>query len=300
MVDRGGMTQRPAHALAAAALVLAISSCTAASPPATSSSAASESGQPTATTSASESATSAPPSTPGFEAPAGILPPNSRATVTLEGLRVRDAPGLEAGVRDTLAAGTVVEIVGTWGPIPVDGIDWYWVVPDVSLAGYAAVASGGDRYLELLPPRCQEGEPDLPALLAITPWERLACFGDRSITVTGTYGCPVCGAEPFPGTYEPSWLASPLNLYYIGWPNAITLHFPPAAGLDAPPNASVVRVTGHFSDRASTTCVIRDPPGQYGAPVNPVSAELWCREQFVLDAYEITGTDPDFSATPRP
>lgn len=32
-----------------------------------------------------------------------------------------------------------------------------------------------------------------------------------------------------------------------------------------------------------------------GPEVDPVIAELWCREQFVVDAYVIIGTDPDFT-----
>jgi hypothetical protein len=235
-------------------------------------------------------------STLAFPAPAGILPAGSRAVVTLDGLRVREAPGLNAAVRDTLPTGTVVEVDGRWGPIVVDGIDWYWVLTEGGpLSGYVAASSGGVHYLDLVPNRCDElQQPDLASLTSHMAWERLACFGDRSLTVMGTYGCPVCG-EDLPGTYEPYWLASPANLNYLGWPNPITLHFPPDLGLAGPANASIVRVTGHFSDPASTTCVISDAPGQHGVPVDPVFAEIWCREQFVVDSYEVLGTDPDFT-----
>jgi hypothetical protein len=191
--------------------------------------------------------------TPGFEVPAGILPPDSRAVVALDGLRVRERPGLNATVVDTLPADTQVE-VGGFGPTVADGFDWYQVVYDDHRAGYAAAGSGADHYLELLPPRCIAGEPDLAALVRMTGWEQLACFGDRSLTVTGTYGCPVCGLE-IPGSFEPRWLAGP-NLNYLAFPDPFTLHFGPEAGLDAPSNASILRVTGHFSDPASTTCVM--------------------------------------------
>ena len=235
------------------------------------------------------------PSTPEFSAPPGVLPADSRAVVTLDRLRVRDGPGLTAGVRDTLATGTVVEVDGQWGPIVVDGIDWYWVITEDHLvSGYVAKSSGGVPYLELLPARCDELQPNLASLTSHTAWERLACFGDRSLTLTGTYGCPVCGVEE-PGTYEPRWLASPENLSYLGWPNTITLHFPPDSGSAVAANASIVRVTGHFSDPASTTCVITDAPGQHGVPVDPIFAELWCREQFVVDLMEVIGSDPDFT-----
>jgi len=52
---------------------------------------------------------------------------------------------------------------------------------------------------------------------------------------------------------------------------------------------------GHFNDPASTTCVISGL-GYQGAESPPGTAELYCREQFVVDGYEVIGTDPDFPA----
>jgi hypothetical protein len=235
-------------------------------------------------------------STPAFAVPAGILPEGSRVVVTLDGLRVRESPGLDAPVRDTLASGTVVQVGGLWGPTAVDGIDWYWVLTeDTTVSGYVAASQGGVHYLNLLPNRCDELTSNLASLTSHTAWERLACFGDRSLTVTGTYGCSVCGSE-LDGTYEPSWLASPNNLTYLGWPGAVlVLHFPPELGSAGPAHGSMVRVTGHFSDPASTTCVISDAPGHHGVPVEQVFAEIWCREQFVVESLEVIGSDPDFT-----
>jgi len=202
----------------------------------------------------------------------------------------------------TLPADTVVEL--SLGSIAVDGLDWYAVVYHGDLGGYVAAGADGNRYLELAPPRCEEGDPDLQALVRLTAWERLACFGNRSLTVTGTFGCPVCGIAYPRGGYEPHWLASPDNLNYLGTgrvcdlcPAELILHFSPEAGLDRPPNASILRVTGHFNDPASSTCVIRPTMDdvEIGAEVDPVIAELYCREQFVVDAYEIIGSDPDFT-----
>jgi Bacterial SH3 domain len=235
------------------------------------------------------SASATPVPTPAFKVPAGILPPNSRAVVTLDGLRVRQRPGLNETVLDTLPAGTVVEVDG-WGPKVVDGIDWYDVSYDDHPPGYAAVGAGEIRYLELLPSRCIAGEPDLAALKRLTAWEQLACFGKRSLTVTGTYGC-ICGLYyPADANFEPSWLAGAS----LAWFGEVTLRLPPEAGLHFPPLGSILRVTGHFSDPASTACVLKGAYG--GAGPDPRIAELYCREQFVVDAYEIIGTDPDFGA----
>jgi hypothetical protein len=225
--------------------------------------------------------------------PAGVLPPGSRAVVRLDGLRIRQQPGLAATVTDTLDAGTIVNISGL-GPWHVDALDWYAVDTGEPVRfGYAAAGVKGVSYLELLPARCPDGVPGRATLVGLTAWERLTCLRDQSLTITGTFGCPVCG-EFVPGSYEPSWLASPMNLNYIGWPDTLTLHFDPAVELDRAPNASMVRVTGHFSDPASTTCVIQGP-GEPPVPIDPVIAELYCREQFVVESIEVIGSDPDFT-----
>ena len=141
-------------------------------------------------------------------------------------------------------------------------------------------------------PRCPDSEPDLAFLISMTGWERLACFGDRPMTVVGTYGCGGCGGTE-PGIYEPSWLAAPVHIDFlwvdwrIGAP--LDLHIAPDSGLAFPPEGSIVRMTGHFNDPAAATCIFT------GADGNPETIEEGCREAFVVDGYQITGTDPDFS-----
>ena len=236
-----------------------------------------------------------------FGAPDGILPPGSRVEVVVDALQLRAEPGLGATVVGTASAGEEFLVVWVNGPVAVDGMGWYRLAtPTIEAILWAAAGSGPDHYLELLPPRCEGGEPDVAALVRITDWERLACFGDRPLTITGTYGCPVCGSY-IPGSYEPLWLAHPSNLNYLGWPDgaALTLHFKPDRGLEVPPNASILRVTGHFNDPVSTTCAM-ELPGEPPQPVQPVIAELYCRERFVVDAYEIIGTDPDFTYRSTP
>lgn len=131
-------------------------------------------------------------------------------------------------------------------------------------------------YLELLPPRCEEAEPDL-----------------------ATLGC-ICGLYyPADRNFEPSWLAGSS----LAWFEEVTLRLPPEAGLHFPPLGSIIRTTGHFSDPASTTCVLNPakwdsgdvaPTAAEGGGPDPRIAELYCREQFVVDGYDIIGTDPDF------
>ena len=52
-------------------------------------------------------------------------------------------------------------------------------------------------------------------------------------------------------------------------------------------------MTGHFSDPAATTCVIRGV-GYLESDLPAESAELHCREAFVVEGYEVIGSDPYF------
>jgi hypothetical protein len=244
-----------------------------------------------------------------FEAPADVLPPDSLVIVTGDGLRVRETPGLSGPVVTTVEAGQVLW-TGSGSATEVDGIRWYlmyfaagyrdWpTYPEGTQSGWVAAGAGDQHYVELLPPRCPNAEPDLLALTKLTGWERLACFGDRPLTVTGTWGCPYCDGTSG-GTYEPIWLANPVNFSLLsvrfGVGNPIGLRFPPESGLEFPTvGGSILRVGGHFNDPAATTCVISWMGYQYAESLAG-TAELYCREQFVADSYEVVGTDPDFPA----
>lgn len=261
--------------------------------------------------------TSSPPSQPtatpaptlAFEAPADVLPPDSLAIVTGDGLRIRETPGLSGPVVASVGAGEVLWTGRWWSTAEADGIRWYpiyfaagyrgWPTfpAEGAQSGWVAAGVGDERYLELLPPRCPDAEPDLAALLKLTGWERLACFGDRPLTVTGTWGCPFCDGTTG-GTYEPIWLANPLNFAQLSvrsdYGNPIGLRFPPDSGLQLPSvGGSILRVGGHFNDPAATTCVISWIGYQESESLSG-NAELYCREQFVVDSYEVVGTDPDF------
>jgi hypothetical protein len=126
----------------------------------------------------------------------------------------------------------------------------------------------------------------------------LACFGDRPLTVEGTYGCAGCGGT-FVGDFEPMWLAYPLTGHLL-WGDyesrglLVEMRVAPDSGIEPPAQGSIVRVTGHFSDPRSTTCSMTTFVGERASPVDPRTAELYCRERFVVDTFEVLGTDPDF------
>jgi len=293
--------RRPSLALLATALVCI--ACTA--PAAQESQAPSDTAATTASASASAtaiptpSATSEPSATPAptpaFETPDDILPPNSIVAVIVDELQLRGGPGLSHAVVGTASAGERFFVFDVFGPVVADGLDWYRLTTAGDSVLWAASGSGADRFLEVVPPDCPAAEPDLATLInMLNEWDRLACFGDRSLTLEGTFGCGICDSA-IPGVYEPFWLASPLGASFL-WADfqagvgPLPVRAPP--DFELPALGSIVRVIGHFSDPASTSCSITT-----GDPllVDAMTAELYCREQFVVDAMEVTGTDPNYS-----
>ncbi|MCA1570378.1 MAG: hypothetical protein LC798_08700 [Chloroflexi bacterium] len=247
-----------------------------------------------------------PAPTPVVDAPDGILPPGSTVRVVVDALRVRSGPTVEAMQLATIGRGGLVAIGYTFlnpgfGPVQADGYTWYPVVltetDPPSQVAWAAVGDGNESFVELVAPDCVEADVDLATLETLPAWIRVACFGDRPITVEGVFGCGGCGGF-LPGSFEPAWLATPMNYNFLSVdPSAhlgpFVLHFDPASS-ERPEAGAIVRVTGHFNDAASAGCVVA--PGVDGRQqtVDPVVAELHCRSQFVVDSYEVIGTDEDF------
>jgi hypothetical protein len=252
---------------------------------------------------------------PVVVAPDGVLPPGSVVRVVADGLRVRQEPTRGAEQVGTLSRGELV-LLGysflhpAFGPVEADGFVWYPVSPlgvtelpdpeaplESEVVGWAAVGDGTDPWVELVPPRCVEGDPDLALLSSLTEWERLACYGDRSLTIEGVKGCGGCGGL-YPGTFEPSWLATPMNYEFLSVEpqeriGPFLLRFSPD-GPERPSEpgvAPILRVTGHFDDAAAAGCMIARPTDE---PIDEAVAELYCRQQFVVESYEILGIDEDF------
>jgi hypothetical protein len=59
-----------------------------------------------------------------------------------------------------------------------------------------------------------------------------------------------------------------------------------------PEQGAIVRAVGHFDDPAAAGCSVA--PGEPPVPLDGAAAALYCREQFVFEALEVIGTDPDF------
>lgn len=236
------------------------------------------------------------------------LRPRSAVRVVVAELNVRNEPSTSADIVALVKRGDILELL-EWAPIVADGHRWWWIgkVVDVDgrlpnlpgppaqfeLAGYVAVGTADQPYVEPLPARCP-GNVDLLVLSRMLPDEHLRCFAGRSITVEGTYGCWTCG-DFDPTRYTPLWLAHPsLNGMSVD-PSTLDvvlgLHFPPE--LEEPAPGSIIRLVGHFDDARSDACRI-EYPEEISASGRDPGAEVWCRQHFVVDSYLVRGTDPRY------
>jgi hypothetical protein len=305
--DERTVTRLPVGVLVA---VMAMAGCAA---PAAEEGGLSASDKPTPSASASAntaSAAPAPTATPtaaptvtptlAFAAPDGFLPPNSIVEVVVDRLQLREEPGLAGPVEGFASKGDRLSVAGWFGPVKRDGLDWYRLGPAIGgdLDAWAAAGSGADRYLEVVPPDCPSGTPDLVTLINVSSdWDRLACLGDHSLSLEGTFGCGICDGA-LPGEFEPFWLTSPLagSFLWVDFEAAVgPLVVHAAPDFELPLVGSIVRATGHFSDPASTTCAILTFVGGQATEVDQRTAELYCRERFVLEAIEVIGTDPSYT-----
>ena len=254
--------------------------------------------------------TEEPGSTPVVQSPDGVLPPGSLVRVVVESIKMRGGPTTESQFLGTIDQGDLVVVNSTLrGPVEAEGFVWYPVIDldttdlsevtgrrqQLGYLGWMVVGNGTEDFVEPVAPRCPTGDPDLAALDKMLEWEHLACFGDRSITVEGTFGCPLCDGVMV-GSYEPAWLASPLNFNYLSvdlkvQEGPFTLHFGPN-GPAAPERGSIIRVTGHFDDAAAAECVIK--AGVEEIRIDSVVENLHCRSQFVVESYDVIGFDEDF------
>lgn len=280
---------------------------------ASASAAASESASVAPSAAESASASAAPAASapaPVVAAPEGLIPSGSIVRVVTDGLRMREEPSTDSTLVDNLPVDQLL-LVGyaaqrpEWGPISAGGFAWYPVIrlgevtdlPPLSDGPLVTTSDGGwvaagdetEAFIQLLEPRCPPRPVSLSTLEAMQPWEQLACFGGEQITLEGSIVC--CGGV-IPGAFEPSWLAAPFNLA-LRAPDAtggpLGVHVPP--GGPPLPDEGQVRVIGHFDDPAAVGCSVS--PGEPPVPLDTAAAELYCREQFVVESVELIGTGPE-------
>ena len=261
---------------------------------------------------ASASASADAGSTPAPSAAPGLAVDQIVAT-TVEGLSVREAPGLDAERLGSLEPGALSFVVD--GPSEADGHHWYLVSalglpPSSGCAGpfqtdpfncpswfgwVAAASETGDPWLETHEIDCPD-EPVTVESLALgrTPIELLACFGPAPITLRGWWPeVPddaglggACTAQD-----EPSgWLLCQninYNRVLVGeeesfFGSGIDVSINPASGLSMPERGTWIEVGVHLDDPAAQGCdeaaATFDDPDR-----TPEQYVLDCRTFFVLE-----------------
>lgn len=247
----------------------------------------------------SPTASSSPsPTPPAVVAPDNVLPPASLARV-LEELEMREGPGTGGPVLTTISAGQSVWIQGSgeFGPVTIGGSTYYPAMYALNFAGWPAGVDGGFQgwvpterdgvpLVELAPVVCPVDVPGPAVLAGMMAWAQLTCYGGRELVLEGTWVNGSGGIWPWDG--EPAWLVPPDveraisdadgQFYFVLAPNVVV-----PAGLEA--GGGSVRITGHFDDPASATCVIRAGEPMVEQPAE--SVRLFCRERFVVTNVEL-------------
>lgn len=278
------------------------------------------SSQPTSSvatsTTASASATAGSSGSP--EASPGPVAVDAVVATTVEGLLVRDAPGIDAARLGTLASGTIGFVAA--GPTEADGFPWYAVSamglpPNSGCAtpietepldcpvwfGWVAGASEtGEPWLEVHEIECPTEPVTAEGLiLARTNLERLACFGNEPLTFRAWWpeipddaGLGLaCVGEGQPSGWllcqniNYTWVTINETEGFGGVGAQISID--PASGLSMPERGTWVEVRVHLDDPAAQGC--DEAAGSFDAESPAERYVLDCRAQLVLES--VTAVD---------
>lgn len=260
------------------------------------------------------------PYPPVVPTPAGILPPDSVARVTVKGLRVRAEPPGLAGheqVLYSLSVGDLVLVVSSaesYVPPEAspDGRGWYEVhvggaevlsYADGGINGWVAEGQNGLEWLEPDPLICRGSDTLAGVLLPpssrghewATRWERLACHGARQLELEGVAEVLCFDAPETSYTFTPEFLASPSlcsglvvdDIDADGHHSGLALDVRYPEGVAWPERGDLLRTAGHFDDPASSTCAAESAFGP--SRIDPAFLSLFCRELFVVDQFTVIG-----------
>jgi hypothetical protein len=189
--------------------------------------------------------------------------------------------------------------------------DWYLVQAQEAMSaehifGFVPIAEpaqGGEGEAAFMPTLTEFPDPDCQLdlhafyVLSLHPQRQLECLGDQPVAIEG-YAIERGAERSSPYAGEPAWLAE--------WPSlevssaigpavtgiSVPIHVPPDLEIDIPTSdreaheGTLLRVTGHLDDPASTECQRTPIAAPYPA-VDDELSELWCRQRFVVDSVEI-------------
>lgn len=259
---------------------------------------------PTGGTTASSASPQPGPSTtlgPGSEIEDGSI-----AAVTVEGLNLRKGPKTSTAIVKLLTRDTRLFIIEE--PQLEGELRWHHValVPEEgcsetcrAMGWVATPATGADAWIRTAPVACPDSPVEAEDLAKLLPLERLHCYGDRELTVTGWIDTPCCsGVGPL--DYSPDWLLEADQFFRLRDDDTgvLVVGFPPQSDARLPATTVVMRATAHFDDPASSTCSARIAddvaPDEVDGVEIPSRDEmvLECRTQLVITAYEVVGYLP--------
>jgi hypothetical protein len=277
------------------------------SPTPTASLSASGSGSASASPGASATASAGAPGAP--ELPADIV-----VATAVDGLTVREAPGLDGERLGTLNEGALSFVAG--GPTDADGFRWYVVSglglpPNTGCAGpvetdpfncpvwfgwVAAASESGEPWLVEHDLACPQ-EPYTAENLALarTALERLACLGSEPFTFRGYWPeIPddaglggACAAQDEPSgwllcqniNYNTIVMDENEDMFGIG----IRVSIDPASEATMPERGTWVEVRAHLDDPAAQSC---DDDADASAEIPAEQIVLMCRSEAALEAAE--------------
>ena len=226
-------------------------------------------------------------SPPATSSPAPTTQPPARSTqvaidsavrTVTDRLRVRSAPGVGATsvkLEPLLPTGTLLFVID--GPITADGYDWYHAMPFEGIAptGWvAAAAHDGTPWLAPESLTCPTPPLDAHAILDLSTYGGLVCYGDREIRLVGDIVCELADVDrPFGG---PDWLGNGRHCQFDLGSQSMEFFDGGIEGLGLPTRGRAL-VTGHFDDSQARACTwgIESP-----AP-DPASVVVNCRAMFV-------------------
>jgi hypothetical protein len=192
------------------------------------------------------------------------------------------------------------------GPVTADGYDWYLADPYQTTAsgdawvrfGWVAAAdTTGEDWIVPVVPTCP-AEASIESLNQLPFGVRLACFGDRPISIEGDVSCP--GLESVP-TPSPAWLTwdgcylnppdAPLDDLFGPGPHlGVWIHYPPGVERLTGP----VRIAAHLDDWRAAECVEPVPVEEndiYTQDLVNRQVRLGCRGSLVVDDAVSTSTE---------
>lgn len=192
-----------------------------------------------------------------------------RVVVSLvDRLRLRAEAGTDAQSLRSLPLSTALFVLD--GPRDASGYAWYQVVPMVggtaSSVGWVAAASlQGTPWLETAEADCPATPETFEELRALSPGERVACFGQTPLSVAARL--VVCDCDIDAPAFDPPWfgltledgapvlLVDPAMKGPVEAAQGLVFVVDPAAEVEDPlPVGELVDVTGVFDHSAARGC----------------------------------------------